>query len=164
VLQTCGMWTKIFFAALGLSIAVMAFFSYYSWSWLQSIGQPEAAAEGYAYHAKLAWPTLLITTSILLVLANTVYWVGARLWPLWTTFAYFALFTGIRYFWLGREFFAFQKENGMSDAYFSGQSLLAVLLILGMAAIVFVDQVMIIRLRSRAYPAPLSTVDTDTVE
>jgi hypothetical protein len=155
------MWNKIFFVVFGISIAVMGFFSYYSWSWLQSIGQPAAAAEGYQYHAGLAWTTLLVSTSILLVLANAVFWVSGRLWGLWATFGYFAAFTAIRYFWLGREFFAFQKENGMSDAYFSGQSLIAVVLILGAAAIVFVDQLMLIRLRSRAYPTVVEPDEHD---
>ena len=48
------MWSKIYLAILAVAVVVMAFFTYYAWSWLQSIGQPVAAAAGYDYHSRLA--------------------------------------------------------------------------------------------------------------
>jgi hypothetical protein len=154
------MWTKIFAAIMGLSTAVMAFFTYYSWSWLQSIGSPAAAASGYEYHSEWAWMILLISSSVLLVLANAVYWTSIRLWALWATFGYFAVFIALRYFWLEPSFFVFRKDNSMIDAAFSAKPLLAVILIIVMAAIVFADQLIVIRLRAKAYPEPVETEET----
>jgi hypothetical protein len=158
------MWTKIFAAILLVSTAIMAFFTLYSFSWLQSIGRPSAAVDGFEYHASLGWITLLISTSVLLLLANAVYWTSSKLWALWATFAYFAVFIALRYFWLEPVFFNFRKVHAMIDAAFSAKPLLAVVLIVVMAVIVFADQLILIRLRSRAYPAPISTVDDDIFE
>ena len=164
VLKTSSMWTKIFAVVLLMSAAIMAFFTYYSFSWLQSIGLPAAAAAGYEYHSAWGWIMLLITTCILLLFANAVYWTSSKLWALWATFAYFAVFIAVRYFWLEPSFFNFRKEHAMIDASFSAKPLLAVVLILVMAAIVFADQLILIRLRSRAYPEPVITIDEDEVD
>ena len=48
------MLTKIFTVLLTVSILVMAFLTFYSWSWLGSIGAPASAATGYEYHAGIS--------------------------------------------------------------------------------------------------------------
>lgn len=46
------MWNKVYLALLAIGILVGGFFSYYAWSWLQSIGDPRAAWEAFNYHRR----------------------------------------------------------------------------------------------------------------
>ncbi|HRI04204.1 MAG TPA: hypothetical protein PLL77_10715 [Pyrinomonadaceae bacterium] len=146
------MWSKIYLAILAVACLVMAFFTFYSWSWLQSIGLPAAAVAGYEYHSGLAWPVLWIATIALLVLGNAVLWASERAWAMWVTFLYFSVFVIIRYFWLDQAFFQFKKTNGLFDGSFSIAPLMAVILVVIMAAIVFFDQFIVLRLRAKTYP------------
>ena len=148
------MFTKIYLAILGISIAVMAFLSYYSWSWLQSIGLPAAAVAGYEYHAGYAWAALWISVVALLLLANAILWATGRSWAVWTTLVYFSVFIVTRYFWLDQAFFSFKKTNGLFDGSFSVAPLLAVILMVLMAAIAFFDQFIIVKLRAKTYGKP----------
>lgn len=150
VLQSSDMFSKIYVAALGLSLAVMAFFTYYSWSWLQSIGQPAAAVLGYEYHSNIAWIALWITTIVLLLLGNAVLWTTRSAWAMWLTFIYFAAFVIVKYFWLGREFMRFAE----SQSTFSSAPIIGAGLIIFMAAIVFFDKFLVVRLLARTYPEP----------
>jgi len=148
VLQTFDMLSKIFLAALGLSVAVMSFFNYYAWSWLQSIGQPAAAVTAYEYHANLAWIALLLTSVVLLLLANAVLWTTRSAWAMWLTFLYFALFVIIKYFWLDREFMRFSETfSTFSSGPFIGAGLIVLT-----ATIVFVDSLLVVRLLAKTYP------------
>ncbi len=147
------MWSKIYLVILAVAIIVMAFFTFYSWSWLQSIGLPSAAVAGYEYHAALAWPALWLPTIALLVLGNAVLWTTGRAWAMWVTFIYFSAFAVVRYFWLDQAFFQFRKTNGLFDGSFSIAPLMAVVLVVIMAAIVFFDQFIVLRLRAKTYPA-----------
>lgn len=146
------MFSKIYLAALGLSIAVMAFLTYYSWSWLQSIGQPAAAVAGYEYHSNLAWIALWITSIILLLLGNAVLWTTRSAWAMWLTFVFFSIFVVARFFALEFAFIEFQMRTEPSESGTLTGPFLAVLLIVIMAAIVFFDQFIVIRLRAKTYP------------
>lgn len=147
------MWSKIYLAVLAVAFLGMAFFTFYSWSWLQSIGLPAAAVAGYEYHARLAWPSLWFATIILLVLGNAILWTSGRAWAMWLTFIYFSAFALTRYFWLDRVFLEFRTVNGLTDSSFSAAPLMAVILVVVMAAIVFFDQFIVLRLRAKTYPA-----------
>lgn len=131
----------------------MAFFTWYSWSWLQSIGLASAAADGYKYHAGFSWPTLWICTVLLFLIANGVLWASSgRAWALWVTFVFFGTFVAIKYFWLDPEFAQFKVEHNLSEAAFSAGPFLAVIII-GLAAVIaFFDQILVIRLHQKAYP------------
>ncbi len=157
------MLSKIYLGILVLSLIVMSFFVFYSWSWLQSIGLPATAAAGYEYHAGLAWPLLWITTIGLLTLGNAVLWVTNRSWAMWVTLVYFAAMIVIRLFWLEQSYFAFRKANNLSDGSFALGPFVAVILIVVVAAIVFFDQFIIVRLRQKMYP-PVEEVVTEPIE
>ncbi len=146
------MWSKICLAALGLFVVVMAFFTYYSWSWLQSIGDPRAAAAGYEYHAGLAWPILWITSIILLALGNAVLWSTGRGWAMWLSFSYFALFVVVRFFWLENLDLAYRKAHGLADSTFSIGPFIGAIMIIVVAAIVFFDQFLVLRMYRKMYP------------
>lgn len=152
MLKTSDMWSKLYLALLGLSIAVMAFFSFYSWSWLQSIGSPAGAAAGYEYHAGFAWAFLWLATAILILAGNAVLWASGRAWAMWASFVYFAVMAILRFFWLDEAFFHFKKSNSLADGSFSIGPFVAVLLITMIAAIVFFDQFLVSRLRKKIYP------------
>lgn len=146
------MLNKIYLCLLGVSTALMAFFTYYSWSWLQSIGLPAAAAEGYRYHADLAWYTLWITFVALLMLGNGVLWATRSSWAMWTSYVYFAVFAVIDHFWLGQAAFHFKKANGLWDGSFSLGPFFGAFLISAVGVFVFVDHFMVVRLYRRMFP------------
>ena len=164
VLQTCGMWSKIYLAILGLSLITMGFFLYYSWSWLQSIGLPAAAAAGYDYHASFAWPMLWITTIALLLLGNAILWATNRGWALWLTFIYFAVMALLRFFWLEQNYFQFRKVNSLADGSFALGPFVAIIMVVVMAVIVFLDQFIALRLYQKMYPPVTETVNEPAIE
>ncbi len=146
------MWSKIYLAAFGLSIAVMGFFTFYAWSWLQSKANPADAVTGFEYHANLSWLFLCISAVVLLLIGNAVIWTTEKAWAVWTTFVYFAVFVVIGYFWLGEAAFHFKKEKGMFDGSFSIGPLFAVVLVGLSAIIAFFDQFLVVRLQRKTYP------------
>lgn len=155
------MWSKIYLAALGLAVAVMVFFTFYSWSWLQSIGDPRAAVTGYEYHAGLAWPILWITAIVLLALGNAVLWATSRGWAMWLTFSYFAVFVIVRFFWLENLDLSYRKSNGLADATFSIGPFIGALMIIVVGAIVFFDQFLVLRMYRKMYTTP--SADTEVI-
>lgn len=143
---------KIFLALLAAAIAVMGFFTFYSWSWLGSIGSPASAVSGYEYHSGLSWPFLWLSATILLIIANSVAWTTRKLWPLWTTLIFFQVFVLIRTFWLDRAFSSFKAEAGLADPAITLAPIFAAMLIVIAAAIVFFDQFLVLRLREKTFP------------
>lgn len=162
------MLSKIYLAVLSLSLVAMGFFIFYSWSWLQSIGVPSAAAVGYEYHAGLAWPLLWITTIALLALGNAILWETNRSWAMWLAFVYFTVMAVIRFFWLEQTYFAYRRAANLTDGSFTLGPFLAVVVIAIVAAIVFFDQFLILRLREKMYPPKLEIAtengESDTSE
>lgn len=150
---TSDMFSKIYVALLGLSTAVLAFLTYYSWSWLQSIGAPEMAAAQFQYYSTAMTAALWISTVILLVIANAVLWTK-RAWAIWVTFLFFAAFAVLRYFWLEFGFTDFRMRNSSSGAGVLGGPLIGVILIILMAAIAFFDQFIVTRLRAKTEGEP----------
>ncbi len=148
---------KSYIVLLAVSIAVMSFFSLYSWSWLGSIGSPVSAVAGYEYHAGLSWPFLWLSASILLILANSILWISGRLWPIWGTLLYFQAFVLIRAFWLDRALLGYKNAAGMTDSTFTVAPIMAALLIVIAGAIVFFDQFLVLRLRAKTYPGSEET-------
>lgn len=155
------MWSKLYFGVVAAAVIVMAFFTYYAWSWLQSIGQPAAAVTGYEYHAGLAWAVLWISIVILMVLGNAVLWATGKSWAIWTSVIYFSVFAVVKYFWLDRVFIDFRTSNGMAEGGFSFAPILAAILILLVAAIAFFDQFLIVRLRAKTFGSSAAAEESD---
>jgi uncharacterized membrane protein SirB2 len=155
------MWNKIYLAVLAVAIVAMSFFIIYSHSWLGSIGNPKDALEGFEYYAGLGSTFLWISTAILLILANVILWYSRRAWAMWASFAYFAIFIVLRYFWLEKASYNFQK----SDSFFL-TPIFGVILIVAFGAIVFANQFLNLRLNEKMYPAkePLADLPNDEVE
>lgn len=149
------MWSKVYTVLLVLSVVVMAFFTYYSFSWLQSIGLPVAATAGYEYHSSLSWNSLWISAIALLFLGNVILWTSGQAWALWTTFVYFAVAVVVRTFWLDQAFADFRMTNNYSDGIFTIGPVFAVILIGLMGIIVFFNQFIVVQLNRKMYPPPV---------
>ncbi len=160
--KTCSMWNKIYLIALAVLFLPMAFLSYYSWSWLQSIGSPQNVVLNYNYWSNFSWSYLWISTIILLIIANVLFWKTRRAWALWTTFLYFALFIIVRYFWLDQSLFQYKKTTGLGLGEFSVAPLFGVILCLIAAVIVFFNQFLVKRLQDKMYP-PIGKAESENV-
>lgn len=145
---------NIYLAVLALSAAVCAFFIYYGQTWLASIGDPRTAYEGFEYHHSLAGMALWIAAGVLLLLANIILLTTRSAWAMWTTFAFFAVFTLVRYFWTGPAGFAFHKSFDPAAATYNFSVFLGVFLIIGAALVVYFDQFVVVRLLRKMYGAP----------
>lgn len=146
------MWNKVYIALLGLSVLLVGFFVYYSWSWLQSIGDPRAAVAGFEYHAGIGSFILWITTLILLLIANAVFARSRSPWALWCTFVYFSIFVLIKFFWLGTAESSFRTENRLEHSSSFLGPIVAVLLCGGFGLIVFANHFIAARIIERIYP------------
>ena len=157
------MWNKIYLIALAVLILPIVFLSYYSWSWLQSIGAPQNVVSNYEYWSTLSWSYLWISTVILLIIANVLHWKTHRAWALWATFIYFATFIIVRYFWLNQSFFHYKKANNLWQGEFSIAPLFGVLLCVVAAVIVFFNQFLIKRLQDKMN-LPTQPAFNDSIE
>ncbi len=144
--------SKFFIGILAVSTSLMAFFIYYAWSWLQSIGQPSAAAAAYTFHDSLAWSLLLGSTVVMLIMGNVILWLRGKAWAMWATLGYFSFFVLLHYFWLDQAFFHFKKANGLWDGSFSIGPLFGVILVVCAGVIVFLDQFAVVRLQRKMFP------------
>jgi hypothetical protein len=158
------MWSKIYLACLAISLAVMAFFTFYGLSWLQSIGDPRASAAGFEYHSGISWPVLWISSIVLLVLANAVLWTTRRAWAMWVTFLFLAVFIAAKFFWLDRSFAAFQTDHNLAAAALSFGPFFAAIMIVVIAAIVFFDQFFVVRMLDKMYPTPAASPEPQPEE
>ncbi len=148
------MWKKTYFATLAIFAAILAFFMYYAWSWLASIGAPADAFAGYEFWSSLGWVGLWIATVILLFNANIVFAKTEEPWAFSATFAFFAVFVVAKFFWLGSAAIDFQQANNLpSGSAFLGP-FLAIFLCTGFAGVVFVNHYVAERFRAKIYPAP----------
>lgn len=143
--------SKIYVVLFAAATAVMAFFTYYANSWLQSIGAPSTAVSGFEYHFSMAFIFLWVSTLALLVAANIVLWLSDKAWAIWATLLYFVVFILCRV-WLLCTANEFQKANSLplADAHGVGQFVLFGLCIIG-AIFVFCDQFAIVRLKRTMY-------------
>ena len=156
------MWTKLYLAVLAVSSVLAAFFMFYAWSWLQSIGLPINAAAGAEYHAAFASATIWLATILLLIIANALLWTNGKAWPMWATFLYFAVFIVAQYFWLERSIVFFKEEHLLSEHHVYIAPIAAALLVIAAGAVTFFDKYVVIRLRAKTYPAPVINEEPET--
>jgi hypothetical protein len=157
------MWNRTYLLVLTVCAVIMAALTYYSWSWLNSIGSPQAVVEGYLYHSRIAWKFVWISSIALLILANAVLAKSHKSWAMWTTFLYFALFVAIRSFGLERSFFQFKQTNGLTESSFTLAPLVGAVICIAGAAIVYANQFAVVRLQDKMYPAN-NAAETDAAE
>jgi hypothetical protein len=161
------MLNKIYLVLLAVAVLVMAFFTYYSWSWLQSIGSPLAVVENYDFYSEISWIFLWISGLVLLVIGNAILWTYRRSWAMWISAAYFAVFVLIKCFWLDPTFSSFRKINRLPEGGVILGPIAAVILCLVASGIVYFDQYIISRLAEKMHPAvppPVPEADDGIVD
>lgn len=146
------MWNKVFFIALAVAVLTMASLGFYSYSWLQSSTRPTDVVQNYEYYSNLAWMFLWISSLLLLVLANALYWRTEQAWALWATFLYFAVFVVVQTFLLDNAYANYQTRNfpGAQNGFSASPFLGVILCVLG-AIIVFFDQFLVSRLHKKMF-------------
>jgi hypothetical protein len=146
------MLNKIYLIALALFVILSAFITWYAGTWLTSIGNPKAAEDGYIAYSSFGFTVLWIGFFSLLILANVILWNTRRAWAMWLTFAYATVFIFLRYWWLEDSYLRFALRNGLTDSTFSLGPLWAAALVIGIGALVFFDQFVMLRLVEKMYP------------
>lgn len=153
--------SKIYFGLIAASTAIMAFYTFYANSWLQSIGSPSAAIDGFSYHFGSSYIFLWFSALVLLVTANIVLWFTDRAWAIWVTLLYFIVFILCRV-WLLNSVNEYQRSNSLpiSDPHGFSTFILFGICIVGLI-FAFCDQFAVVRLRRTMYAQPDRAKDTD---
>jgi hypothetical protein len=157
------MLNKIYLIAFGVLVLPMAFLIYYAGSWLTSIGDPKIAQAKYFEYSGMGLTLLLGSFILLLILSNIVLWSSRRAWALWLSFLYFALFVFLRFWWLEGDYLDFARRNAFTESTFSLGPLIAVALVIGVGALTFLDQFVVLRLNDKMHPrhAEADPVETE---
>ncbi|MBL8181940.1 MAG: hypothetical protein JNL64_10065 [Blastocatellia bacterium] len=142
------MLSKIYLALLLAAIAITSFITYYAFSWLQSIGAPTAAIEGYTYNASNAFLFIVGSWIVLVIVATAIAWTK-KPWALWTSFLFFAIFSLAYYFWLDRAAFQFKQAAGLTDNRYNFASILGVILVIVAGFVTFSIHFMVSQLRTK---------------
>ncbi len=146
------MWNKIYLITLAAAAAAMGVLLYLPYSWLGSVTDPKNVALNFTHYANISWTFLLVSSLILLILANVLLFNTRRAWGMWATLVYFAVFTIAQSFWLEQSFFNYRQANKLpTDTFFLG-SLIAVLCIVLAAIFVFFNQYLVKRMQGKMSP------------
>ncbi|MBA3334083.1 MAG: hypothetical protein WKF90_06455 [Pyrinomonadaceae bacterium] len=146
------MWNKVYLGILGLMFILMSVLTYLTFSWLQSVDKPTNVVANYEYNADISRTFLWISSIILLILANILFWQTRKSWALWATLLYFAAFTAAQTFWLSQTFFQYQQDKNLTADNFSFGSPFAGAMMIGLAGIfVFFNQYLVKRLYDKTF-------------
>ncbi len=140
---------KIFIGLFSLATIVAAFLTYYSYDWLQSIGNPEIAVQNFQYFSSINWTYIWISFIVLLICANVIIWKSKNVLFVWLSYAYFIIFIALHTFWLERNYLSFLKSNGLAETAISVTPLIGVVICIIVAIAVFFNQFILLRLREK---------------
>ncbi len=157
------MWNKIYAGVLGAAFLVMSVLTYLTFNWLQSVDKPANVVANYNYNAGISRTFLWISSIILLILANVLFWRTRKSWGLWTTLLYFAIFTIAQTFWLDNAFLHYQQASNLTDKNFSFSPVFGVTMLVLAGIVVFFNQYLIKRLYDKTFPAqqPAGQISND---
>lgn len=146
------MWNKIYLALLAAGILVVAFFAYYGWSWLQSIGEPRAAWEAFNYHKRAGAYFVVGWTVMLLIVGNIILWKRKSAWALGITEVYFVGGALVFLVWLHISGIRFCLDNAICvDPSRAVGPLLTALGGLGLSVFVIANNFIVVRLREKLH-------------
>jgi hypothetical protein len=145
------MWNKVYLIALAVFLVLMSVLTYISSSWLGSITRPSDVAQSYISNSTTSWYVLLISTLILLILANIVLWNTLKAWAFWTTLLYFVIFIVLQTFWLDNSFVQYLKDNGLAPGQYTLRPLFGAVLCIGAGIFVFFNQLVVLRMHEKMY-------------
>lgn len=153
------MWNKIYSVILAAAILAAGVLMYFPYSWLQSKTNPQDVQANYLFYSNISWTFVLISSLVLLIAANVLFWKSRRSWAMWATLLYFAVFTIAHKFWLDQAFFSYRQTNNLTDSLISFGAISGVVLVVLAAVIVFFNQYLVKRLHDKTYPAVAPPVE-----
>lgn len=139
------MLNKIYLLALAVFIFGMGFLTYMASDWLTSVSSPDIVSQEFQFWFRYGRIYLLITSVLLLALANTILWKTEKSWAFWTTLLYFSVFIILQTFWLDRAFADYKVAKRLEDSSFTVSPLIGVLGVIVFAAFVLINQVLVKR-------------------
>ncbi|HMS38734.1 MAG TPA: hypothetical protein PKE69_00670 [Pyrinomonadaceae bacterium] len=139
------MLNKIYLLALAVFIFGMGFLTYMASDWLTSVSSPDIVSQEFQFWFRYGRIYLLITSVLLLALANTILWKTEKSWSFWTTLLYFSVFIILQTFWLDRAFADYKVAKRLEDSSFTVSPLIGVLGVIVFAAFVLINQVLVKR-------------------
>ncbi len=158
------MWNKIYPLLLVASVVVMCAVAYFAHSQLQSVGfAPAKIAAAFNNYSNTYWALLAISFLILLVIGNVILWLFRNSWALWTSLAFFAVFALLKSFWLDRMLFDYETANSLAANPTFGSYFVGVLLCAAVAAVVFFNHFLVLRMRDKIHGEP-ALIDGQAVE
>lgn len=160
-----AMFTKIYFALFAVAVLVICFFTFLSYTQLQSFGfPPPQIVENFDYYDGLMKTILWISSLVLLVLANVILWTSRKSWALWLTFGYFAVFILLNMWWLGDALVAFKKQNNLWNGSFQAGGIFAAIMVVVVGIGVFFNQFLVLRLNDKMFNKPQEQTKNISVE
>ncbi len=145
------MLNKIYLIALVVFIFGMSFLTYLAYDWLSSVSNPEIVKKEIETYISYGRLYLLITTVLLLAIANIILWKTRKSWAFWATFAYFAVFILLQSFWLDGAFAQYKNVKGLEEIGFSPSPIIGVLLVIAAAAFVYFNQFLVKRMIDKMF-------------
>lgn len=149
------MWNRVYAALLISAIIVTGFFVLYAGTWLNSIGSPRDAFEGFLYYSRFSQISMWLSAAVLIVVANIVLWVCRRAWAIWMTLLFAVIFTFARFAWLDDSALGFARQNALPTAGLQWGFLMALIAAAAATGIAYFDLFLVSRLRDRMHPASL---------
>lgn len=146
------MLSKIYILVLVIAVLITGFLTFYAYSWFGSISSPESIIENHNFYSNLAWTSIWLSSIVLLAIANAILWQTRKLWAMWTSFAFFAVFVILHTFWLSPAFSDFQYRKNLQETSISFSPFLGIIVCLLAAIIVFFNQFIILRLHEKTFP------------
>lgn len=158
------MWNKIYPIFLAVFVLVMLVLTYLAYSQLQSIGfAPEVIRDNYQTYENYFRQFLWMSSVVLLILANVLLWTERKSWALWTTLLYFALFTLLEGWWLGRAYTAYLQQHNLPQSAISFGILISTIMCIVAAVGIFFDHFLVLRMRERIYKTDSAEISDDIV-
>jgi hypothetical protein len=90
----------------------------------------------------------------LLAVGNVILWLFRQSWALWSSFAFFAVFTLLKSFWLDSVLFNYESTNSLPPSSTFISYFVGVLMCGAVATVVFFNQFLVMRMRDKMHGEP----------
>jgi hypothetical protein len=144
------MWNKIFVGLFAVAFIAMCAMTFWCYQWLGSVDKPETVAVNLMQSQSVYRTALLISSAILMIVANVHLWTKRSSWALWTTFVFFAMFIMLQTWWLDDLSNKYLTANGM-QAGIAAMGVVGIILCIITAVGVFFNQFIVFRMRDKMF-------------
>jgi hypothetical protein len=146
------MFSKIYVLVLIVAILITGLLTFYAYSWLGSLSSPQSIVENHNFYSNLAWTSVWLSSIILLGIANAILWKTRKLWAMWASLIFFAVFVVLHTFWLSPIISKFQYDNNLQERGISLSPFLGIIICILAAIIVFFNQFIVMRMHEKTFP------------